>query len=761
MRFINSAFQSVVIFHLYLMHALAYGNPSATDTLNSCYDYTEQVTLFTDRTLYIAGEEILFSAFLHCNHDSGYDCLSQVMYIDIYMGLNNFSIKQKLNIKNGKASGSIFIPSNFQTGNYYIRAYTNYQKNYLTEDITYCEILILNPEIPLSTSVAEDPIDFFFKGGSAIYGLLAKGVIIVNNKENNITYANIVSSKNEMLSPVRFINPDQGIFEFTPREGEEYFVKIHFTDSDSLIHPIQNIVNSGWNLATRWDDEYINISLTGVNTKPIHDGILVIKDQFMRVVFVDSIQVSGNIWQNAIPANLLDAKMNYICIKNEDEDIHLFTAVCKPYNEILPLQLETNKSVCSSHEAVELTIKGLDGEYGTYANLVVSVILKGSAQYSEMKDVQFESDEARAILHENSIRQNSASIHKILSEDTTLLIQRLPEIKDVSLTGIVLDAGSQKPVSNCEVYLSVLGSEPQLHVCGTKKNGSFIFSLNNLSGNRKLFVGVDYLQHSNREILINNDFIQEYIQPYNSLSFTIGHHAVYEELFINMQVAKKFGAKNISYVSTDFQSQPVFTHPDFSVVLSDYIELSTMQEVFTEIVPFTYLRREKDSFYFQMKNPETYIMIDNPLILFDNVPVFNISSILELSPATIERIDIIYQEYFLGVHKFNGIINIISKESQLEHFEYPSGTVFFDYQTITPASRFELPETLEEQNSSRNIPYFSNILYWNTNLVLRDSPIKLEFTTGDNGSEYQIIVRGITSGGIPCYGEEVIRITRD
>jgi len=78
--------------------------------------------------------------------------LSQVMYIEIYDGSNNTPVKQKLQINDGKVSSSIIIPSNSPTGNYYLRAYTNYQKNYLTEDLAICEILILNPDIPLTVS---------------------------------------------------------------------------------------------------------------------------------------------------------------------------------------------------------------------------------------------------------------------------------------------------------------------------------------------------------------------------------------------------------------------------------------------------------------------------------------------------------------------------------------------------------------------------------------------------------------------------------
>jgi len=50
----------------------------------------------------------------------------------------------------------------------------------------------------------------------------------------------------------------------------------------------------------------------------------------MRVVLVDSIQAGGNCWQYDLPANLLYAGMNYICIKNADDSLRLFTVVSNP-----------------------------------------------------------------------------------------------------------------------------------------------------------------------------------------------------------------------------------------------------------------------------------------------------------------------------------------------------------------------------------------------------------------------------------------------
>jgi hypothetical protein len=435
-----------------------------------------------------------------------------------------------------------------------------------------------------------------------------------------------------------------------------------------------------------------------------------------------------------------------------------FTVICKPDNERVLIELETDKLEYSPGEKIELTIKGLDDGYHTGANLVISAVVNGSAQFSELHDFHSLYQDIFGIIHENSIRQNRASIEKLISENPGLTVQSLPETRDVSLSGLVVNSNTGKPVGNSRVYLSVLGPEPQLHISETSDDGSFVFSLNNITGQRKVCTEVDYMHQKDTKILIHNDFIREYSPSYTILSLVSDNHNLYDKLYINMQVAKRFGVINKNYMSVPFIPQPIYTHPDISVHLSDYIELSSMKEVFTEIVPYTYLKQRRDSFYFQVKNLVTGEIMNNPLVMLDNVPVFDMNAVLELLPASIDRIDVVRQEYFMGSYKCNGIIHIISKVSQLERIEFSGGTVFFDYQTLSPESKFELTEIPEKCNSTGSIPCFSNILYWNPDVVLNQFPVKLEFFTARNESEYQIVVSGITHDGAPCYGERIIHV---
>jgi hypothetical protein len=99
----------------------------------------EKVMLFTDRSLYITGENILFSALL--SPDAG----SSILYCEIITPEGSAVAGGKFNIANSRSSGSLYIPSDLVTGNYFIRAYTKLMRNDGPFSFSYLQIAIINP----------------------------------------------------------------------------------------------------------------------------------------------------------------------------------------------------------------------------------------------------------------------------------------------------------------------------------------------------------------------------------------------------------------------------------------------------------------------------------------------------------------------------------------------------------------------------------------------------------------------------------------
>jgi len=107
--------------------------------------YREKLEIFTDRNLYAAGEKIFFCAFNQTDPKLKDLNWSTVLYVELIDAGNKSFVQGKFKLGIWGTSGYITIPSNLRTGNYYIRAYTKWMRNYSPYDYAYSLITLINP----------------------------------------------------------------------------------------------------------------------------------------------------------------------------------------------------------------------------------------------------------------------------------------------------------------------------------------------------------------------------------------------------------------------------------------------------------------------------------------------------------------------------------------------------------------------------------------------------------------------------------------
>jgi hypothetical protein len=104
----------------------------------------EKVYVNSDKPYYYAGDEIWFSAYMNYMSSGSMDTLSRVLYVDLLNGDGISTQNRMLQIDNGRASGSLHLPANIKPGNYILRAYTQWMRNYGISQFFYQPIPILS-----------------------------------------------------------------------------------------------------------------------------------------------------------------------------------------------------------------------------------------------------------------------------------------------------------------------------------------------------------------------------------------------------------------------------------------------------------------------------------------------------------------------------------------------------------------------------------------------------------------------------------------
>ncbi|MBW3469024.1 carboxypeptidase-like regulatory domain-containing protein [Arthrospiribacter ruber] len=90
----------------------------------------EKVYLHTDRDFYYQGDPVFFKAyFRYANPDYKRD-LSKILHVEVISSERDIVLKKKFKIENGLAVGEFFLPDTLKQQEYYLRAYTNWNRNY-------------------------------------------------------------------------------------------------------------------------------------------------------------------------------------------------------------------------------------------------------------------------------------------------------------------------------------------------------------------------------------------------------------------------------------------------------------------------------------------------------------------------------------------------------------------------------------------------------------------------------------------------------
>ena len=103
----------------------------------------ELVELRTDRSVYISGENILFTGQLKSTEVN--NVLSEVVYVELITPHGQKINQAKINLKENRFEGRLNIHQENLSGYYFLRAYTKWMRNGQPEDYAYVLLKLINP----------------------------------------------------------------------------------------------------------------------------------------------------------------------------------------------------------------------------------------------------------------------------------------------------------------------------------------------------------------------------------------------------------------------------------------------------------------------------------------------------------------------------------------------------------------------------------------------------------------------------------------
>jgi hypothetical protein len=349
----------------------------------------------------------------------------------------------------------------------------------------------------------------------------------------------------------------------------------------------------------------------------------------------------------------------------------------------------------------------------------------------------------------------------------------LPEIDGLSLSGRILAGDPPEGIENARVDLSVFGNQPNFMAYNTNPDGSFYYRIDSFAGSREMFIACRHSEHPKLELRIDNDFTSSRISfPAKPFYLSEDQRKSAREIMLNMQLDKLFNPP-VSNVQPGYlpgsENESIHGLKVRKLLIDDYIELPNLKEVFIELFPEVQPITRRNKTYLNFKGNELTGLAFSPfepLILVDQVPVYDLDKLLALPPKRMLSIEVIDDLFVVGKTTYGGFINIISKNGDMGGIDLPENSLFFRYQGFpdTPGKESHSGDGNEKSWNDDPEPgsngiEFRNCLYWEPDLSLVPEQTRdIRFHSIDKPGMYRVIVRGVAEDGSHLFGDCTFRI---
>jgi hypothetical protein len=705
----------------------------------------ESVYLHTNGQTLITGETLYFSAYCTSALTGKPSPLSKILYVEL-VGEKGAIHQAKVELKDGRGNGELFLSSMIGTGKYQLVAYTRWMRNF--ETLYQVPITIINPyETFKADMVAGElsPAIQFFPACD----------ILVANLDNTVAFrltgisANVQAYKgkivnNEGETVAEFASDIYGLgqFVFKPKQGEKYEAILESPAGALSFHELPKIQKTGTIISLDDSKNFIDVK---IQTMPNTDeyGYLVIKSKSTKTRI--NTKLNGS---HLIDKKTLDAGMIQFSVIGLNNAILANRMFSPDFNV---LKGEESTETYSPRQPVT---KALNLAAGNYS---VSVRKKGNFLQSSHSHVLTSAIErslastavdANTYFSDERMKPNAETFFLtstfLASASFNPRITIMPEVREELLSGKVTKLNGETG-ENVNVVFSAPDSPYHIRGIVADENGRFNMPFESSSEPFSAYlctwpVSEEYIFEMDYQFLDKYPAFDYRLTPLDSnqvkevVAWSIRNQI--ENAYYKMPKNEEGESKWL----------PQFQY-DFIYVLDEYTRFRTIKETFTEYMPSASVRENRTpifkSFFDYSAIQENYA----PLLLLDGVLVDD-KKLVDYSPYKVERISILNNRYFLGPLVLDGVISFETKEGNVDKFSLEGDHLKIDLLGVKPFSR-QTP-IVNQPKSSEKIPDQRDQLYWNPFLAVSDNQkLEITFHTSDVVGMFELVVEGYDFGGKP------------
>ncbi len=671
----------------------------------------EKLYLHTDKSVYFNNEVCWFKIY---NLDAFFNTplqISSVAYFELLNAANEPVMQEKIELKSGSGNGSILFPNNLPSGQYTIRAYTNWMKNFNPNYFFTKKIRFVNTQIAADSTIS------------------------VN--ESNTTQINKYASTGYRIDLDEMQNEKEIQLKLSSNKNP--------SEPFGLIIHHRGIAKKAFTGAFKNGLYQININKNDLG------------------VGVNTITLFSNNQQ------VVSERLYYIYPKQGDSDL-LLNVELTNYKPRQKVNLSIQPAVQNGSAVnmnLSLAVYKLDGIQAIdEINIQNYVWLQSDLEtYIDSPNHYFDAK------HENRFEQMNQLMQKnnwgrfnweqVLTS-TPSEFKFTPEMAGNIMKGRIVQRTTEQPMQESAGYVSMPGKNTQFKSSISDQNGNVQFEFRDLHNDGQIIVQADSNKNFRNKVVIENPFYTDATRPTLVIKKADKLNASdLNNYYRNIQVQNFYTPNYIQqFTTSNYDTIPFYGKADRTYLLDNYARFTTLEEVIREYVTPVSLTKADGKFKLSVYDDvNKHFFTGDPLILLDGVVIKDVDKFLEYDPLKIRKLEVVSKLYFLGNLAYNGIINFTTYNGKMEAYELDPNSVVLDYKGLQSQRYFKAPSYDTQNEIDSRIPDFRHLLFWEPNINFADSSKKkISFFTSDEVGTYAIILQGITSNGDPIYKEQLITV---
>jgi len=740
----------------------------------------EKMFVHTDKELYLAGEICWFKAYVvEAGSHRPLD-MSKVAYLEWLDKDNKPVLQTKIGLSAGHGDGSVYLPLSLHSGNYRVRAYTNWMKNYGPDWFFEKNITVVNtrrtaePPPADSSEAGNYRAAFFPEGGNLVENLNSRIAFRVTDRYGKgVDCAGVVTQDDQdtivRCRPYKF---GIGSFVLKPETGHHYRAIFRLADGTAIQSLLPAAYKEGMvmNVSAEDSGHYrVNIQSSS-DASPVY--LAVINRGILRQVQTATLQ--GAKASFVVDKKALGEGIAQLTLFNSGRQPMCERLVFQAPTRTLDLNLQADATTYGTRKKIDLTVSVNEASAKAEgADCSVSVFRVDSLPAGEADHINpwlWLSSDLKGTIEspgyyfdhpgDTQAMDNLMMTHgwrkyrwDDLLHPAPLTFNYPPEYRGAIISGKVVNnhtgAAATTPL---QAYLSVPGGRTQFTTVLSDDEGRVRFELKDFYGGQEIIVQTNPLRDSNYRVEIANPFAETYTDdPLPQLTLPAADSGMLVDDGVAMQVLNRYIGERLkrSRLPDIADTTLFYDKPDYSYLLDSYVRFTTMEEVMREYVVMMLVKRREDHFHLPLFNlAYDQFFDDDPLILLDGVPIFNIDSLVALDPLKIRKLHTVNRRVFMGPVNFTGILNWTTYKGDLGGYILDPHATVVDYEGLQMQREFYSPSYATDAAVASHLPDFRTVLYWAPEVPMPASGNgKLSFYSSDVPGKYIVIAEGISRDG--------------